>query len=60
MKKLKEKLITDGLIDSATNDDSVMSMGQSKDFEKAIQIGDADQVRIGTAIFGSREGKKKN
>ena len=33
----------------------VLSMGMSADFEKAIRFG-ATHVRIGTAIFGAREG----
>lgn len=33
-----------------------LSMGMSSDFETAIQLG-ATHVRIGTAIFGEREGK---
>lgn len=35
------------------NDISVLSMGMSADFEKAIRFG-ATHVRVGTAIFGAR------
>ena len=35
---------------------SVLSMGMSHDFEVAIEEG-ATEVRIGTAIFGTREAK---
>lgn len=45
---LKEKLVGDGIaLDS-------LSMGMSADFEAAIEAG-ATHVRIGTALFGSRQ-----
>uniref|UniRef100_A0A069DY05 Pyridoxal phosphate homeostasis protein n=1 Tax=Panstrongylus megistus TaxID=65343 RepID=A0A069DY05_9HEMI len=39
--------------------DIEISMGMSDDFEHAIELG-STSVRVGTAIFGHREQKKKN
>jgi uncharacterized pyridoxal phosphate-containing UPF0001 family protein len=36
------------------NDLSILSMGMSDDFEKAIAFG-STSVRIGTAVFGARD-----
>jgi len=53
LRQLSEKLTTQGLL--GMHGPVELSMGMSGDFETAIEEG-ATVVRIGTAIFGSREG----
>ena len=51
LRLLAESLAADGLLDT---EKPVLSMGMTGDFEVAVQEG-ATIVRIGTAIFGSRQ-----
>ena len=53
LRQLSEKMTTQGLL--GLHGPVELSMGMSGDFETAIEEG-ATVVRIGTAIFGSREG----
>jgi pyridoxal phosphate enzyme (YggS family) len=55
LRRLLEDLNAEGLNAEGLKLDT-LSMGMSADFESAIAEG-ATHVRIGTAIFGSREGK---
>ena len=57
MYKLKQDLVNDEL----KEEDFILSMGTSQDFEMAIQEG-ATEVRLGTTIFGARDygAKKEN
>ena len=43
-----------------TEEDFVVSMGTSADFEAAISEGGANQVRVGSTIFGARLYPNKN
>ena len=43
-----------------TADEFIVSMGTSQDYEAAITVGGATQVRLGTTIFGARDYSKKN
>lgn len=42
-----------------TKDEFMLSMGTSADYEAAILEGGANQVRLGTTIFGARDYSKK-
>mmetsp|Transcript_17739 Transcript_17739/g.30036 ORF Transcript_17739/g.30036 Transcript_17739/m.30036 type:complete len:126 (-) Transcript_17739:87-464(-) len=42
-----------------SEEDFVLSMGTSQDYELAIKEGGANQVRLGTTIFGARDYSKK-
>ena len=53
LRQLSEKLTAQGVL--GMHGPVELSMGMSGDFETAIEEG-ATVVRIGTAIFGSREG----
>lgn len=55
MKRLKDELL--GGDCGIGEEEFVLSMGTSLDYEMAIEEG-ATEVRLGTTIFGSREGKK--
>jgi len=43
-----------------SQDDFELSLGTSADYEDAIKIGGATEVRIGTQIFGKRTDKNLN
>jgi PLP dependent protein len=51
LREIRDKLLADGAFGSGAGE---LSMGMSHDFEAAIEEG-STVVRIGTAIFGSRE-----
>ena len=45
--------------DIITDDEFMVSMGTSQDYEQAIIHGGSNQVRLGTTIFGARDYSKK-
>ncbi|MEY4701112.1 MAG: hypothetical protein RL326_1299 [Pseudomonadota bacterium] len=55
MRELRDALIADGLEKHFTSSRVLLSMGMSGDYHVAIEEG-ADIVRVGTALFGAREG----
>jgi pyridoxal phosphate enzyme (YggS family) len=55
MRELRDALIADALEKHFTSSRVLLSMGMSSDYHVAIEEG-ADIVRVGTAIFGAREG----
>jgi pyridoxal phosphate enzyme (YggS family) len=55
MRDLRDALVARGLGQRFTSSRVLLSMGMSGDYDIAIQEG-ADMVRVGTAIFGAREG----
>lgn len=55
MRELRDELVRAGLNANFASSRVLLSMGMSGDFVVAIEEG-ADIVRVGTAIFGAREG----
>jgi uncharacterized pyridoxal phosphate-containing UPF0001 family protein len=55
---IKTKLIC-SLPETLNLDNFVLSMGTSQDYEAAILEGGANQVRLGTTIFGARDYSNK-
>ena len=41
--------------DDITEEEFVLSMGTSQDYQKAITEGGSNQIRLGTTIFGARD-----
>lgn len=54
MRELRDTLVNEGLGESFASSRVLLSMGMSGDYAVAIEEG-ADIVRVGTAIFGTRE-----
>lgn len=59
MHQLKTDLLQSGQCAHLTEDEFILSMGTSQDYEPAIIEGGATQVRLGTTIFGPRDYSKK-
>lgn len=55
MRELRDSLVARGLQQYFTSSRVLLSMGMSADYHVAIQEG-ADIVRVGSALFGAREG----
>ena len=56
--KLKHDVL-DKFGDKIKEENFLVSMGTSQDYELAILEGGANQVRLGTTIFGARDYSKK-
>lgn len=56
--ELRNQMLTE--FTDLTADEFMVSMGTSQDYEAAILVGGATQVRLGTTIFGARDYSKKN
>ena len=56
--KLKHDIL-DKFGDKIKEENFLVSMGTSQDYELAILEGGANQVRLGTTIFGARDYSKK-
>lgn len=55
---LKTKML-EQFKDHITEEEFMVSMGTSQDYEMAILEGGANQVRLGTTIFGARDYSKQ-
>ena len=57
MHALKTSILSGSLPIDISEQDFVLSMGTSQDYEAAVVEGGATQVRLGTTIFGKRNYK---